>query len=187
MLPILFFSALSSFLITVLLVRFKHLHTRFSADSDLKGIQKFHAVPVPRIGGLAMFAGLLVGSMVSYLLQGPTIGFELLLVSIPAFGAGLVEDLTKKVGAFARLVATFIAALLGVWFLHATLGRVDIRWVDLLLAQSGWLAVLFTMVAVGGVAHSVNIIDGYNGLSGMVSLFISPPWPMSRSRWVMGR
>lgn len=172
MLLILFFSALASFLCTVALVRFKHLHARFSADSDLKGVQKFHAIPVPRVGGLAVFAGLLAGLLISFFIQSNTLGFELLLMSLPAFGAGLVEDLTKRVGPMARLIATFVAALLGVWLLQAIILRVDVGWIDHLLQHYMLLAVLFTVVAVGGVAHSINIIDGYNGLSGMVSLFI---------------
>ena len=34
-------------------------------------------------------------------------------------------------------------------------------------------SLLFTMFAVGGVAHAVNIIDGYNGLAGMVVLMVT--------------
>ena len=172
MLLILFLSALVSFLVTVVLVRFKHLHARFSADSDLHGVQKFHATPVPRIGGVAMFSGLLVGLLISFFTQSNLLGLNVLLLAMPAFGAGLIEDLTKRVGVVVRLVATFIAALLGAWLLHATIARVDIAWLDALLQRYALLAILFTMIAVGGVAHSINIIDGYNGLSGMVSLFI---------------
>ena len=43
---------------------------------------------------------------------------------------------------------------------------------DGLLSKFWVLSLLLTVVAVGGVAHAVNIIDGYNGLSGVVSIFI---------------
>ena len=39
-----------SLITTLLLVRFSHLHEKFSADHDLNCVQKFHALPVPRIG-----------------------------------------------------------------------------------------------------------------------------------------
>ncbi|MET5021081.1 glycosyl transferase, partial [Burkholderia pseudomallei] len=40
-----------SLLDTLLIVRYAHLHERFSIDHYLAGVQKFHARPVPRVGG----------------------------------------------------------------------------------------------------------------------------------------
>jgi UDP-N-acetylmuramyl pentapeptide phosphotransferase/UDP-N-acetylglucosamine-1-phosphate transferase len=172
MLLVLFVATLCSFLVTVLLIRYQHLHSKFSADCDLKGVQKFHAVPVPRIGGVPIFTGLLVGLGVAYFTQSNFMGLQLLMVALPAVGAGLIEDLTKKVSVFQRLLATFVSALLGAHFLHANIAHLDIGWLDQLLSSFWFVSFLFTMVAVGGVAHSINIIDGYNGLSGMVALFV---------------
>ena len=50
---------LASLLTTLLIIRFKHLHGRFSADSDFSGPQKFHTSAVPRIGGLSIAIGTL--------------------------------------------------------------------------------------------------------------------------------
>lgn len=96
----------------------------------------------------------------------------LIIASVPAFGAGLLEDVTKRVGPGVRLLATFFAAVLAYFLLDAGLSRLGIPGVDHVLQQSGLLALLLTVVAVGGVAHAVNIIDGYNGLSGVVAIFI---------------
>ena len=96
----------------------------------------------------------------------------LLLSAFPAFSAGLFEDLTKKIGPLPRLLATFVAAGLGFFLLHGGVTHLDLPFLDMLLQRYWWLSLLFTMVAVGGVAHAVNIIDGYNGLSGMVAVFI---------------
>jgi UDP-N-acetylmuramyl pentapeptide phosphotransferase/UDP-N-acetylglucosamine-1-phosphate transferase len=171
MLPILFGALLGSFVAAVLLIRFNHVHARFSADNDLRGVQKFHFYPVPRIGGVPVFIGLLVGVSIQYFKGHDSFGWLLLLSALPAFGAGLVEDLTKRVGPFPRLIATFVAAVVGFWLLGARLTHLDLPVLDAVLAF--WpLSLLLTVVAVGGVAHAVNIIDGYNGLSGMVSIFI---------------
>jgi UDP-GlcNAc:undecaprenyl-phosphate GlcNAc-1-phosphate transferase len=172
MLLILFSATLCSLVVAVLLVRSQHFHARFSADCDLAGIQKFHAKAVPRIGGVPVFFGLLLGALVMQIQQHNFFGLDLLLMALPAFGAGLIEDLTKRVGVTQRLLATFVAALLGYYFLHAGITRLDIPLVDQLLQRYWLLSLLFTMVAVGGVAHSMNIIDGYNGLSGMVAIFV---------------
>src|SRR5258708_16545638 len=53
---------LVSLLITLLIVRYAHLHEKFSTDTDLAGVQKFHARPVPRIGGTGVLVGLIVSA-----------------------------------------------------------------------------------------------------------------------------
>ena len=53
------------------------------------------------------------------------IGFFLLLCGLPAFGAGLIEDLTKRVSPGKRLVATAISAALAAWVLEAQITRTD--------------------------------------------------------------
>jgi UDP-N-acetylmuramyl pentapeptide phosphotransferase/UDP-N-acetylglucosamine-1-phosphate transferase len=53
---------LVSLLITLLIVRYAHLHKKFSTDTDLVGVQKFHAQPVPRIGGTGILIGLVVSA-----------------------------------------------------------------------------------------------------------------------------
>lgn len=168
MLLIFFLSLLVSFLLSVVLIRFQHLHSRYSADFDLSGIQKFHPKPVPRIGGGPIFLGILVGCLLAYASYRSTLGMLTLLVATPAWFAGMAEDLTKKIGVRTRLMATFVSALLGSLLLGATLTRLDLPIIDELLNIYPWVAIVFTMISVGGVAHSINIIDGYNGLSGMV-------------------
>ena len=117
-------------------------------------------------------AGLGVGALILALLTGESLSFALLAAAQPAFAAGLTEDLTKKVGPLPRLLATFVAAGMGFWLLNAGLARLDVPGVDQLLRYHWGISLLFTLFAVGGVAHAINIIDGYNGLAGMVSVFI---------------
>jgi UDP-N-acetylmuramyl pentapeptide phosphotransferase/UDP-N-acetylglucosamine-1-phosphate transferase len=59
---------------------------------------------------------------------------------------------------------TMAAAAIGVVLLGAVIPRLDVPGFDTLLR---WLpfAIAFTAFAVGGVANSMNIIDGYNGLA----------------------
>ncbi|WP_148717317.1 MraY family glycosyltransferase [Chitinolyticbacter meiyuanensis] len=170
---VLFISFLLSFLGTMLIIRTSHWHGGLSADHDLGGVQKFHVHAVPRIGGVAVMAGLLaVASWYSYkgILEERAF-WLLILVSLPAFFGGLIEDLTKAVSPLARLVLTMIAAMAGFWLLDAGIERIDVPMLDPMV--SFWpVALLFTAVAVAGVANAVNIIDGYNGLAAMVSMMI---------------
>ncbi|OHX13592.1 MraY family glycosyltransferase [Chromobacterium sphagni] len=170
MLLILFSSLFSSFVLAILLVRYNNLHSKYSADSDTAGIQKFHANPVPRIGGIPIFLGLSIGLLVAGILNASIEFFYFMLACIPAFSFGLLEDLTKRIGPLPRLLATFVSAALGFYLLQGTINRIDIGWADHLLQSYTLLAFLFTIFAAGGVAHAFNIIDGYNGLSGTIAI-----------------
>lgn len=144
-------------------IRFtKRWHGRFSLDS-VTGPQKFHSAPTPRIGGLAVFAGLWA---VVAVLDPP---LDSLLAAVCAsvaiaFASGLVEDCTGKVPSTVRLAATICA---GVAFCFATgyaVETLDFAWLDAALAVPG-IAIAFTAFAIGGMAHAMNIVDGFHGLA----------------------
>lgn len=157
-----------STLVCLVLVRLRHLHGRLTADST-QGVQKFHVGSVPRVGGVGLLGGMVAAWMV-LLARGSnesSLMGMLLVAALPAFLMGLAEDISKKVGPLPRLVATMVAAGLGAWWAGAVLPRLDVPGVDALLAW--WpAATTFTVFAVAGVAHAVNIIDGFNGLASMV-------------------
>lgn len=161
-------------MVTLLVIHSSRSHAHLSADADLSGPQKFHATPVPRVGGAGIFTGLVCCVVVVALAKRPDWKFGALLMAcgLPAFCAGLTEDLTKRVSPAMRLLATAVSAALGIWLLNATVTKTDIPGVDFVVstAVGAWLA---TILTVAGVANSVNIIDGFNGLSSMcVSLML---------------
>lgn len=142
-------------------------------DDDVSGPQKFHVRPVPRVGGIGIVAALFA-CLVFLLLAHPSYGrFSglLLLCAVPAFAAGLVEDFTKLVSPAKRLLATVLSAALAWWLLGAQITRSDIPGLDTLLQYSA-VSVLLTLLAVAGIANSVNIIDGFNGLASMCVVFM---------------
>lgn len=164
---------LVSLIFTLLVIRYEHLHAHMTADHDLDGVQKFHATPVPRVGGIGVMIGLLCGEIAKLFLE-PEIagfGFLVLVAAIPAFSAGLIEDLTKRVSVSKRMLATALSAAVGGVLLGGWITRLDIPGVDYLMAF-GVVSVLVTCFAVAGVANAFNLIDGYNGLAGMVAVII---------------
>jgi UDP-N-acetylmuramyl pentapeptide phosphotransferase/UDP-N-acetylglucosamine-1-phosphate transferase len=60
------------------------------------------------------------------------------------------------------------SGLLAWWITDYSLSRVDVIGVDWLMHFT-LVSVVFTAFAVGGVANSINIIDGFNGLASSVS------------------
>jgi UDP-GlcNAc:undecaprenyl-phosphate GlcNAc-1-phosphate transferase len=160
----------SSFIATLLIIRFQHLHDRFSGDHDLGAPQKFHTVSVPRIGGISIAIGLVAAMMLRLQSHSiPTFEITFLLCSIPTFAIGLTEDLTKKISVRSRLFFAVIAAALAAYYLGAQIPRLDIPGIDFLLGIP-IIAFLFSVFAVTGLANAYNIIDGFNGLSSMVGI-----------------
>lgn len=119
---------LVSAVITLLTLRYGHLHAKYTADSDMTGVQKYHARPVPRVGGIALVVAMLVVAGAAAWRE-PTLlkPLLLLLAGMPAFLGGLAEDLTKRVRALVRLLLAMLAGALGYYLLDTAVVRLDIR------------------------------------------------------------
>jgi UDP-N-acetylmuramyl pentapeptide phosphotransferase/UDP-N-acetylglucosamine-1-phosphate transferase len=161
----------ASFMVSLLIVRSQKWHGGLSHDHDLDGVQKVHTTAVPRIGGLGVIAGILLGCVAFQKLfqdaQESALRVEmflLLIASLPAFLAGLIEDFTKRVSVRMRLMATALSALVASALLGATVSELDLWGVDALLAFTPF-ALLVTAIVVAGGSNAINIIDGFNGLS----------------------
>ena len=154
-------------------------HGRYSFDADVRGIQKVHKNMVPRTGGIALLSGVLAVPVFvnfeyfSAALQAETrvVIFKLLLAAVPAFSAGIIEDLTKNVSVRTRLCSIFASAILAAWLLGAHLPRLDIWALDGALA---WIpfSMAITAFAVVGVTNSINIIDGFHGVAGATVVIV---------------
>ncbi len=161
-----------SLVTTLVLIRYQHLHEKMSSDYDLLGPQKFHKHVVPRIGGLSIFFAVFICALVAYkslFLERGLLLLQICLCALPAFTIGLIEDLTKKISVKTRLIATAIAAYMGIYFLNVLITQVQIPGLDWILSISA-IAIIFTVLAVTGLANAYNIIDGFNGLASMVAV-----------------
>lgn len=161
----------ASFAACMLIVLSQKWHGSLSHDHDLDGVQKMHTTPVPRIGGIGVVVGLVLGFLcfqhqfMGQLQASLSKGvFLLLAASLPAFAAGVVEDITKRVSVKARLAATALSAVIASAVLGATVNELDLWGIDTLLAITPF-AVLVTAIVVAGGSNAINIIDGFNGLS----------------------
>lgn len=163
------FALIASLFAAIIIVATQRIHGHLTFDSH-PGVQKLHILPTPRVGGVALFFGVIIGGL--YLPNGTQWLWLMICISaFPAFAFGLIEDLTKHVGVKVRLFATICAGLIFCILTGYHLTKVDAPGVDLLL--SFWLpSVLFTAFAIGGIANAINIIDGVNGLAAGTSIII---------------
>jgi UDP-N-acetylmuramyl pentapeptide phosphotransferase/UDP-N-acetylglucosamine-1-phosphate transferase len=157
-----------SLALTLFIVHIAKTHSHLTHDHDLSGPQKFHATPVPRIGGVGIVLGIVagVGALWFHVPGEARVAVVLLACGVPAFGAGVVEDLTKRVSPRVRLIFTAVSAALASVLLEASIRHTAIPGLDWVVGMPLG-ALLVTVFAVVGVANSVNIIDGFNGLASM--------------------
>lgn len=143
--------------------------------------QRFHFGDVPRLGGAALLIGAVAGWSMGALQSqwGDPASLRLnallggwVLVLLPAALGGIAEDLTQRLLVRYRLVLTSISGGLAVWLLDLTVQRTGLAWMDMLIAAAPWIGLLIVVLAVSGLPHAFNIIDGYNGLAGMVALIV---------------
>lgn len=160
------FAALASYLLAGMVIR---TADRLNIGTDeVGGVQKFHTHRVTRLGGVSIFIAMVAGLLlISLAIPGYKVASAFMVVCmLPVFGIGLLEDLTRVVGAGIRLLIAMFAAALGWWLFKAGLFRVGWDSVDALLLSYPLLGLAATVMAASGAAHGVNIIDGCNGLSG---------------------
>src|SRR5207245_4578038 len=116
--------------------------------------------PIPRLGGLAIFLGIIVPALAFLTLSGETRG--VLLGAAVATVVGAVDDFrglspsTKLAG---QIAAAAIPPAFGVWIDHFTfpfLGAVDL---------TSWVGVPLSILWIVAVMNMVNFLDGLDGLA----------------------
>lgn len=161
-----FFASLTT---TLFIVRSAPRHAHLSGDTDQTAPQKFHARVVPRVGGIGIALGLAAALLGAWLASTPIDRSNLLGLGLSAsiaFGAGLIEDFTKRVTPRQRLLAVVLAASVALWLVGTEVVRTDVVFLDALLTIGG-ASIALTLLGVAGLANSINIIDGFNGLASM--------------------
>ena len=127
---------------------------------------RVHTRPVPRIGGVAIVAGILVPAAFFIDLSGPYRGILLgtLLVAL----LGLVDDL-RGISPGAKFLAVCAIALVPVVGYGILLEGFSLPVLG--AHEFGWLAYPITILWIAALANLVNLIDGMDALaSGIVSI-----------------
>jgi UDP-N-acetylmuramyl pentapeptide phosphotransferase/UDP-N-acetylglucosamine-1-phosphate transferase len=162
-----------------LIVRWMRGHTvRYGSSMP----QRFHLGDVPRAGGLALLCGLCSSWLMGMALTtfagdpgslrlGGWVGAWLAAL-LPAVLGGVAEDLTQRLAVRWRLALTGLSGAVAVVLCELSVPRVGIPAVQALMALAPWLGMAIAFLAVAGLPHAFNIIDGYNGLAGMVALIV---------------
>ncbi|MBA3771251.1 MAG: glycosyl transferase [Ramlibacter sp.] len=143
--------------------------------------QRFHAGDVPRLGGAAMMVactGGLVWMVLAERYLPVSTGIEFpassalswWAVAALAAGGGMAEDVSHRLQASYRLLITLAAGAVSATLLDLQIQSLGVAWIDRLWTIYPWVAVALAVLAVAGLPHAFNLIDGYNGLAGIVAM-----------------
>jgi UDP-GlcNAc:undecaprenyl-phosphate GlcNAc-1-phosphate transferase len=144
---------------------------------DMPGERRVHTRPTPRLGGLAIFAGLLAAMFVGSRLPGFEEVFgstsepeAVLFASLVVVVLGVLDD-TRGVSAPAKLAGQVLAAgvlvLFGVSLLFVYIPGNPGNVVSL----GSDLSAILTVLAVVAMINTVNLVDGLDGLAaGIVAI-----------------
>jgi UDP-GlcNAc:undecaprenyl-phosphate/decaprenyl-phosphate GlcNAc-1-phosphate transferase len=127
---------------------------------DLPGERKVHTSPVPRVGGLAMAAGVLIAALLTMNLQWPDRWFLIAAGTLIAFGAwDDWADLDYRIKLVGQLLAVGVVVVLG---------DVQIRTLTLddSVALPSWVSAPLTVLFLVGITNAINLADGLDGLAG---------------------
>ncbi|MDC3080951.1 glycosyltransferase [Paracoccaceae bacterium] len=161
-----------SFLISILIILSGRIHIRYSSRGLREfEVQRSHVGSTPRIGGLAILVGCTSAWYNSDNFSSYYLGY-IILSGIPVLIFGLLDDFHFKVRPIYRLIGASISSIVAILLLKTWLNRVDVWLIDQIFLLSPF-AILFTIFATTGVAHSFNVIDGLNGLSLGIALSTS--------------
>lgn len=158
--PEVLYGAAIAFGIVVLLTPAVGGMARLLGAVDRPDARRVNRRPIPRLGGLAIFLGIVVPSLAFLDLSSETRG--VLLGAAVATVVGAVDDFrglsppTKLAG---QVAAASIPPAFGVWIDHFTfpfLGAVDLP---------AWLGVPVSVLWIVAVMNMVNFLDGLDGLA----------------------
>lgn len=157
-----------AFLIALILTPVvRSLAVKMGAVDVPKDNRRMHDHPIPRMGGLAIFFGFLLSTLIFVPLTTQFRGMLLGVVIIVILG---VFDDIRALRASFKLIIQIIAALIAVftgnvieYIANPNIFSSNPYW------HFGWLAYPITIVWIVGMTNAVNLIDGLDGLACGVS------------------
>lgn len=132
--------------------------------TDRPGARKVHSVPVPRVGGIAMAAGILVPTLIGVPLSPAVMGFLAGILLLLVFG---VWDDRVDLDYRWKFLGQFLAVTLCIVIGHVRIAEITL---DRPIQLPDGLSWLLTFGFLVGVTNAVNLADGLDGLAGGLAL-----------------
>ena len=142
---------------------------------DIPDARKVHKVPIPRIGGLGIYAAFLISVIFSVMMMhigGETLReiIGLILSGSIIVAVGLIDDY-KNLPAKVKLLGQILAAAILVLGFEVRIDFITDPFGDFIYLE--WLAIPATIFWLVGLTNTINLIDGLDGLAAGVATIAS--------------
>lgn len=124
--------------------------------------RKLQRVPVPVLGGVAIFFGMTVALVCSGLMFKASTLFAIMGVMVIMLYIGTIDDILS-LSPYLRFLIEIIVVLALIYCNNYSLNDFHGLWGIEAITQ--WVAVPLTIFACVGIINAINLIDGVNGLS----------------------
>lgn len=141
----------------------KSLAEKMGAVDVPKDNRRMHKIPIPRMGGLAIFLGFLLSTLIFVPLSTPIRG--MLLGSVIIVVLGILDDI-YALPALPKLIVQIVAALVAVFHGNViqVLSNPNVFSDNPYWVLGGW-AIPVSVVWIVAITNAVNLIDGLDGLA----------------------
>lgn len=157
---ILLLPIVTSFILTFIIKR-AAIHV---SALDMPNERKVHKVPMPRCGGLAIYAAFLVGFM--FYGQKSTQMLSILIGSFLIVLLGFFDDIKPiraKLKFLVQIIAASIVVIYGKTYFN------EITFLGLNFSFPVWFNIFLSIFFIVAVANAINLIDGLDGLAAGIS------------------
>lgn len=153
------------------------IHPRLVKIAKMKQIvdnpnaRKLNKVPVPVLGGVGVFFGLMFGlGVAGYYVQGMEIQFELIIAMMVMLYTGVGDDI-MDVSPTARFALQICTVCMMMFLCGIYIDNFHGLWNIYRLPVA--VAVVLTLISGVGIINSINLIDGVDGLCSGYGMFAS--------------
>ena len=160
-------AAMAVFVVHPSLVKIAHL----KSIVDNPDARKLNKVPVPVLGGVGVFFGIMFSlSVAGYYVEGMNIQFELIIAMLIMLYTGVGDDILQLSPRLRFALQIFVVCLMmfldGIYIddFHGLWGIGRLPW---------YIAVTLTIFSCVGIINSINLIDGVDGLCSGYGVFAS--------------
>ena len=152
------------FLVSLVLVPIAKNVANHVGAVDLPNERKIHKKAMPRMGGLAIFGGFLIG----YILYGDitTQMISILIGAFIIFLLGIFDDI-KPISAKYKFLVQIIAALIVV--IYGQIYFNELTFLGLKIEFNIYVSYFLSVFFIVAISNAINLIDGMDGLSSGIS------------------
>lgn len=153
-----------TFLISIIMTPIAKIIAKHIGALDEPNSRKVHKVPMPRLGGLAIYVAFIIG----YAIFGE-VNTQMLSILIGGFIlviTGMIDDI-KPIKARYKLIVQIIAALLVV--IYGQIFFTEISFLGLKFYLNKYVSYFVSSLFIVAITNSINLIDGLDGLAAGIS------------------